>query len=130
MRCLIDTNVAILLRDGEAAILDRLQTFSAPALLSSVSRVELESGVYRDPQLTPILRPRLAQMLDVLVELPFGPPEAAAYGAIVQACGFSRTRIIDRMIAAQAISAGTTLVTLNARDFRDIPGLAIEDWSA
>jgi tRNA(fMet)-specific endonuclease VapC len=33
------------------------------------------------------------------------------------------------MIAAQAIEAAATLATLNARDFRDIPGLTIEDWS-
>jgi tRNA(fMet)-specific endonuclease VapC len=34
------------------------------------------------------------------------------------------------MIAATAITHGLTLATLNRRDFRDIPGLTVEDWSA
>ena len=33
------------------------------------------------------------------------------------------------MIAATAMSQGPILATLNPRDFRNIPGLLIEDWS-
>ena len=33
------------------------------------------------------------------------------------------------MIAATAMSQGLILATLNPRDFRNIPGLLIEDWS-
>jgi predicted nucleic acid-binding protein len=39
-----------------------------------------------------------------------------------------RSRILDRMIAAQAISTGITLITMNGDDFRDIPGLNLEVW--
>lgn len=68
-------------------------------------------------------------MYQQLEVLPFSTREAAVYRRIVEQLGFSRPRIIDRMIAAQAIVADAALATLNPRDFRDIPGLAIEDWS-
>lgn len=130
MPILIDTNVAIHLRDGDAATLERLEPFVEPPLLSVISRVELESGVYRHSQSAPMLRVRLDRILAVLEELPFGRAEAVAYGTIVAACGFSRARLVDRMIAATAIAANVALVTYNPRDFRDIPGLEVLDWGS
>jgi hypothetical protein len=35
----------------------------------------------------------------------------------------------DLWIAADARSAGLTLVTNNAREFRRVPGLALENWA-
>jgi predicted nucleic acid-binding protein len=32
------------------------------------------------------------------------------------------------MIAAHAIASGSILVTDNAVDFRDVPGLSMENW--
>lgn len=37
--------------------------------------------------------------------------------------------VIDLCIAVTALTHGCTLVTLNVKDFSDIPGLIIEDWS-
>jgi tRNA(fMet)-specific endonuclease VapC len=130
LRLLLDTSVAILVRDGDGTALDKLKKLSQPALLSSISRVELESGVYRDPALCEVRRNRLDRMLARLEEVSFGPAEAAAYGDIVLSLGFSRRKVIDRMIAAQAIVAHAALATVNSRDFRDIPELRIVDWSA
>ena len=36
---------------------------------------------------------------------------------------------LDTMIAAHALSLGTTLVTKNLREFGRIPDLAIENWA-
>jgi tRNA(fMet)-specific endonuclease VapC len=35
----------------------------------------------------------------------------------------------DLLIAAQALRSGSTLVTANVREFRRVPGLAVEDWT-
>ena len=35
----------------------------------------------------------------------------------------------DLLIAASARTHGLRLATLNIRDFRDLPGVAVEDWS-
>ena len=40
-----------------------------------------------------------------------------------------RRRILDRMIAAQALELGLTLIAANNDDFDDIPGLVWEKWA-
>ncbi len=117
------------LREGEAAILTRAELLQSPALLSIVSVVELEGGVPAAPEGAAVRRLILDEMLRTLDVLPFSKGEAAAYRRIMEACGFSRRLIVDRMIAATALANGLSLATLNPRDFRDIPGLQLEDWS-
>ena len=94
-----------------------------------LTRVELEGGIHRDKEEAPELRLRVNLLLQEVEELPFTSAEAVAYGRIVEALGFSRPRVIDRMIAATALCAQVPLITSNPRDFRDIPNLRIEDWS-
>src|SRR5687767_7012769 len=98
-------------------------------MISVVTRFELEGGVYRDRGAAAVLRPRLDLILDQFEILPFTVSEAVAYGRIVERFGYSRRRVIDRMIAATAIVADATLITLNPADFAGIPGLVIEDWT-
>ena len=129
MSYLIDTNVAIHLRDRDIPIIRKLAELPAQPAISVITRVELEGGVYRDPAEALLVRGRVEAMLEDFQEIPFTTTEAIAYGRIIELCGFSRPRIVDRMIAATAIVASATLITLNPRDFRDIPGLVIEDWS-
>lgn len=125
---MLDTNVAIHLRDGDAVVDERVDALSPPLLLSIVSRVELEADLGRMEAGKGDRRARLDALLDAVPVLPFGSAEAQAYRGIVEACGFSRRKVLDRMIAAQAITAGATLVTRNGDDFRDIPGLKLLEW--
>lgn len=130
MRVLLDTSVAIGLRDLEPGISHRVSGLAPPPLLSVISVVELEGGVVNARQGRAHRRRLLDAMLEELQVVPFGAREAEIYGSIVAQLGFARTTVIDRMIAAQAIALGATLATLNPRDFRPIEGLAVEDWTA
>jgi predicted nucleic acid-binding protein len=127
---LVDTSVAVALRESDRRAIDRLAGLRRLPSLSIISVVELEGGLGVGEEGRSARRRALDQLYNNLEILPFGEKQAAAYRDIVMKVGFSRRLIIDRMIAAQAIVAGAALATLIQRDFRDIPGLVIEDWSA
>ncbi len=128
MSYLLDTNVAIHLRDGDKDIVAKVVNLQGAVLLSIVTRVELEGGVHRDPAQAHLRRPRLDAILDVLPVLAFDDAAADAYRSIVEAAGYSRRKLLDRMIAAQALVHRATLVTMNGADFQDIPGLSLLEW--
>ena len=128
MAYLIDTNIAIHARDGTEAILVRLAEHDGEVLLSALSLAELQRGIYRHPNLTAIRRARSEVLLRGLPVLPFDASAARAYGRIIAQCGWVRGRDFDWMIAAHAISTHSILVTNNPADFRDIPGLSMENW--
>jgi tRNA(fMet)-specific endonuclease VapC len=125
---LIDTNIAIHARDGTEKVLDKLAQHGGEVLLSALSLVELQRGLYRDPRSTAIRQARLEVLLQALPVLPFDGAAAVAYGRIIAQCGWTKGRDYDRMIAAHAISSGCVLVTNNVGDFRDIPNLSFENW--
>jgi len=126
---LLDTSIAVELRDG-TTLLGRLQELGARPMLSAVTRVELENGVYRDPKWSAVRRALLDAMLERMVTLDFDETCVAAYRRIVEAAGFSRRKTIDRMIAATALAHGLALITLNGADFEDVPDLDLEVWPA
>ena len=106
----------------------RIAQLDGAVLLSIVSRIELEGGVHRDPASTATRRIRLDRILSALPVLDFDARAADAYRAIVESAGYSRRKLLDRMIAAHAIAHRATLVTANAVDFRDIVGLDLLEW--
>ena len=128
MPYIIDTNIATHLRDTDREIQRNVQRLEDELFISIISVVELEGGIMRNPENAAIRRLLLDEMLGILSILPFGQREAAEYGRIVAKIGFARNRILDRMIAAQAIITGATLITMNGSDFQDIPGLSLEIW--
>jgi tRNA(fMet)-specific endonuclease VapC len=60
--------------------------------------------------------------------LPFDAAAQALFESFRKAC--RRLGTMDLRIACIAMSRGATLLTRNLRDFRQVPGLAVEDWSA
>lgn len=56
--------------------------------------------------------------------LPFDEEAARAFALVP----FRRAKF-DRLIAAHALALKLTLITANASDFMDVPGLKVEDWT-
>ena len=128
MAFLLDTNVAIHLRDGDPEVTEKVGALSGAVLMSVVTRVELEGGVYRDPAHVALRRARLDAILAAIPSIAFDTACAEAYRAIVASSGYSRRKLLDRMIAAQAIVHRATLVTINPADFADIAALDLLAW--
>ena len=128
MAFLLDTNVAIHLRDGDKTITDKVASLDGAVLMSIVTRVELEAGVYREPAHARVRRTRLDAILAAVPTVAFDDAAADAYDAIVASAGYSRRKLLDRMIGAQALVHRALLVTMNAGDYADVPGLSLLAW--
>lgn len=128
MAWLLDTSVAIVIRDGDHRYRTRIEALGADAAISVITRIELEGGVHREPDQAARRRARLDLFLANIAVLPFDDAAADVYRDILTATGFSRRKTLDRMIAAQAIVHDATLVTLNGADFADVPGLRLAAW--
>ncbi len=125
---LLDTSVAIPLRDGDVAIWARAAELTTAPYISILTAAELEGGVYRDPKWRDVRRAALDALDGKLDVLPFEEAELAAYRAILEQIGYNRANVLDRLIAATALANGLSLATRNAKDVRDIPGLVVEEW--
>ncbi|QSF53940.1 PIN domain-containing protein [Brevundimonas fontaquae] len=123
---MLDTSVAIHLRDGDPIIRAQIEEADDTLVFSIITVVELEAG-FLDGE-AELRRARLAALLETISYRPFDDRDAAAYGRIIRRTGYSRRKVLDRMIAAQALVDEATLVTRNGEDFRDIPGLTLLEW--
>ena len=130
MPFLIDTNIAIHARDGSEPVLDKLVEHSGAVLLSALSLAELQRGLYKSPEYSALRRARLNTLLEGLSVVPFDAAAAEAYGRIIAQIGWSRSRDMDRLIAANALAIQCVLVTANVADYVRVPGLTIENWAA
>ena len=111
MAFLLDTNVAIHLRDGDPTVTQKVAALQDAVLMSIVTRVELEGGVYREPAHAPVRRARLDAMLSAIPAWAFDDIAAETYGS-----------------TAQTLVHRATLVTFNPDDFSDVPGLSSLVW--
>lgn len=128
MSAIIDTDIAIHLRDSDDWVIQRYQALEERPALSIISVIELEGGIAARPDLAAARRASLDFLVARLAVLDFDGRAVAAYRNIIAATGHSRSRLLDRMIAATALVHERVLITANGADFRDIPGLKLEIW--
>lgn len=129
MAYLLDTNIVIHASEGADPVLDKLAEHEGKVVLSALCLAELQRGMYKHPSLTAQRQARVDRLLHGMPVLAFDAAAARAYGRIIAECGWVKGRDFDRMIAAHAIRLDAVLVTANEADFRDIPGLTIENWT-
>lgn len=122
--------MAIDLRDDRNDTITKITALPVRPKISAVTKVELEGGVYVDPEFAISRRQALDALLRRLPVVDFSSSMATVYGQIVDQTEFNRRKIIDRMIAATAIVHDLTLITTNGADFVDIDGLKLEIWTS
>lgn len=120
---LLDANICIYVLNepgGAATRAVELQD-EGTVVTSSIGFAEVMRGV--PPTETAAIAKALA-FFKIVRPLPFDLAAAEHYARLP----FKRARF-DRLIAAHALALGLTLVTNNEKDFNDIPGLKIENWT-
>lgn len=122
-RYLIDADCAIYAMDARyPALRARLgQCDPGEVGISAISFAEIALGVA-------LAKPPSPRALDrFIATIPLAPFDEAAARAYAR-LPFKRARF-DRLLAAHALSMQATVITRNTGDFRDVPGLRVEDWT-
>lgn len=135
MLYLLDTNTCIhAIKRVPPSVVRRLTGIldADPSLVavSSITLSELEYGVQKSVKATQN-RLALTKFLTPLQLLSYDPRAAQMYGwirAVLERRGLV-IGPLDLLIAAHARSLDATLVTNNVREFRRVPGLAVENWA-
>jgi len=126
---LLDTNICIAFAQGTVpALRERIRARFAQGLaMSAITLAELRVGARASTD--PVGDGKRLDLLATLIPVrDFDAAAAESYGRVVREIGVRR-RSFDRLIGAHALSLGLTLVTNNERDFADIPGLSVENWT-
>ena len=136
MRYLLDTNICIyLIKNHPPQVLQRLAVLKqGDAVMSVVTYAELRAGLeIQGGTRTSADRESDARALAMLIKripvLPFMEADAESFGVLRAAVRDRNRDTMDRLIAAHAVSTGLVLVTNNEADFKDYPGLVVENWA-
>ena len=125
MKYLLDSNILIKLAlgTGGEALRARLASCDEGDLVTSA--VALAEVAYGSMNAKPPPFEQLRTLIEEVPVLDFDYKAALAYAGLP----FKRASF-DRLIAAQALSHGLTVVTDNVKHFADVPELAVENWFA
>jgi len=130
MRYMLDTNICIyLMKAHPPEVLARLlQLDHGDVVMSIITYAELRVGLEGLSSKRAQNERALHLLTSDIPVLPFDGAAAERYGVQRAAVRDRRRDAFDRLIAAHAASLGLTLVTNNEADFRDYPGLIVENW--
>ena len=127
---MLDTNtVSFLVRRQPKLVRRIVDTPLAALCMSVITESELLYGLAKRPDATR-LHAAVHELLRRVDVLPWSRLAAQRYGS-VRAAMESKGKVLaplDLQIAAHALGAGVALVT-NDRAFKQVPELALEDWT-
>ena len=136
MRYILDTKICIyLIKNHPPQVLRRLEVLKlGDAVMSVVTYAELRAGLEiqgeaRSPTDRELDKHALALLINRIPVLPFTESDAVSFGVLRAAVRDRNRDTMDRLIAAHAVSTGLILVTNNEADFKDYPGLRVENWA-
>ena len=129
MSFLLDTNICSAHMRRPSALAHRFMQHSGRLAIPSIVLAELYGGAYRHPN-PPRLLGLIADLLQEVRVLDFDTACAEQYGKLrgeLSPRGIT-VSTPDLMIGSVALVHDLTMVTHNTADFRNIPGLRLEDW--
>ncbi len=131
MRYMLDTNICIyIIKRHPPQVLHRLEALTqGSAVMSVVTYAELRAGLEIQTANRAQDERALALLINRIPVLPFTETNAESFGVLRAAVRHRRRDTMDQLIAAHAVSIGVTLVTNNETDFKDYPGLKVENWT-
>jgi tRNA(fMet)-specific endonuclease VapC len=128
----LDTDICIRLLNGSSeAAVQKLRQVPAEELgTTSITVAELRFGALNSgrPEAN---RTRVEAFVAPLTRLPFEDAAAVEFGRIKRELRARGTPIgiMDLLIASIVYSIDGTLVTNNQREFSQVPGLRVENWT-
>ena len=132
MRYLLDTNICIYVaKQKPRSVLARLQQLKPGDVgMSIITHLELVYGAWKSQHREANLL-RIQELERVIPVLPLDAGAGRHYGQVRAELERKGSPIgaYDLLIAAHALTLGLTLVTNNAREFRRVPQLIVENWA-
>ena len=131
MHYLLDTSICIyLMKVHPPAVVEGFKrTPIGHVGMSVVTYAELRHGIERcPPEDRALAEQALNRFVALVPVIALDQRAAESYGIIAAAIRDRRRDALDRRIAAHAISIEATLMTNNEADFREYPGLSVENW--
>lgn len=131
MRYMLDTNICIyLIKNHPPQVLRRLEALPVGSVVMSViTYAELRAGLEMQSAHRAHDEHALSLLIHRIPVLPFTKPDAESFGVLRAAVRDRCRNAMDRLIAAHAVNSGVILVTNNEADFKDYPGLVVENWA-
>ncbi len=130
MRYLLDTNICIyLMQRHPPEVAARFAELGyGDVVISAITLAELRYGIECRPENRAAIEHARAGLLADVPVMPVDEQAAVEYGILRAAVRDRQRDALDRLIAAHARSLSLTLVTNNEADFKDYPGLRVENW--
>jgi len=134
----VDTDTVTLLQHGHEQVTDRFRQASRPVVTTVISRLEILQGrtasVLKAANGEQLLHAhqRLEQSERYLAGVPILPVDAKAaaqFDKLRENRKLKKIGRADLLIASIVLAHRATLVTRNLKDFRQIPGLQVENWA-
>lgn len=130
LRYLLDTNiVSDLVRNPQGSVAARIADVGEDKIATSIIVAsELRYGAAKKGSVR--LTRQLEAVLGAMLVLPFEAPADERYGELRVALEKAGKPIgaNDLLIAAHALALDLVLVTANAREFKRVRGLKVENW--
>ncbi len=135
---LLDTDTVSRLHAGHSKVAERLRRLEDPDLaITVITRIELLRGRFdfllKASDGADLLKAqewldRTEALLSELVVVPMDAAAATQFDRLRQSSGLRKLGRADLLIASIALGHSAVLVTRNLRDFRQVPGLAVDNW--